>query len=86
MAKAAQSFTPSIRRVEKIVHETGVGQSDRTDVNYELGAEIDGVFVPFVTLPEGRVDDARARDEADKAKAKGSSSSSSSGTAADAAE
>lgn len=83
MAKAAQSFTPSVRRVEKLVHETGVGQADRTDVNYELGAEIDGVFVPFVTLPAGRVDDARARSEADKAKAKSSSSSSSSDAAAD---
>jgi hypothetical protein len=58
----------SIKKVETVYHETGEGQQPRTDVEYVLGGEIDGVFVPFVTVQSGRVDMYKARAEAEKAK------------------
>lgn len=45
----------SVQKIETLVHETGVGVSDRTDVSYAIGAEVDGLFVPFVTLTENHV-------------------------------
>lgn len=45
----------SVEKTTTVYHETGVGNSDRTEVTYELGATIDGVFVPFTTLSENHV-------------------------------
>jgi hypothetical protein len=57
----------TVRKVEKVYHETGVGQSDRTETHYELGAEVDGVFVPFASVSEARVADFAQRAEREKA-------------------
>jgi hypothetical protein len=56
-------MTVSVRKVERVYHETGVGQSDRTEVHYELGDEIDGTWVPFASVSEGRVSDYAQRAE-----------------------
>ena len=40
-----------VRRVENLVGETGA--EDRTEVVYQLGAVIDGGWVPFLTKSEG---------------------------------
>lgn len=40
-----------VRRVENTVGETGA--EDRTEVVYQLGAVIDGGWVPFLTKSEG---------------------------------
>jgi hypothetical protein len=70
-----------MRKVEKSYHETGVGQSDRVETHYEIGAEIDGTFVPFATVTQERVDTAKQRAErdAETAKAEKQAGSSSSG-------
>lgn len=44
-----------VRRVEKTYGETGVGQSDRVEAAYELGAEIEGAWVPFARVTEAFV-------------------------------
>lgn len=64
-------MTVSVRKVEKLVHETGVGVEPRTDVVYELGDEIDGVWVAFASVTEHRLEDfkQRAEREAEAAKA-----------------
>jgi len=49
-----------VRKTETEYHETGVGQSNRVDVTYQLGAEIDGAWVPFVSVPESKVEAAKA--------------------------
>jgi hypothetical protein len=63
-----------VRKVEVTHHETGVGVEDRTEVRHELGAEIDGTWVPFVTVDDNRVADFKARAEAAKSSGKSSSS------------
>jgi len=74
-----------IRKVENDVHETGVEGGKRTDVSYELGAEIDGVFVPFATVSEHRVSDFRARAEAEAERRKAEEHEQSSSSSANAA-
>jgi hypothetical protein len=51
-----------VRRVETEYHETGVGQQPRTDVTYELGAEVDGAWVAFARVTESVVQ--RAQEQA----------------------
>ena len=45
-----------VRRIETEYGETGVGVSNRTDVTYELGAEIDGAWVKFGSVPGSTVE------------------------------
>lgn len=45
-----------VRKVETEYGETGVGVSNRTDVTYELGAEINGAWVKFASVPGNTVD------------------------------
>lgn len=58
-----------IREVETTYHETGVGQSDRVDKTYELGAVIDGKWASFGSVSESRLaslpDDKPADETAD---------------------
>lgn len=59
-----------VRKVETEYHETGVGQSPRTDVTYQLGAVLEGKWVTFGSVNESRLaglpDDAPAKgDEPD---------------------
>lgn len=42
--------------------ETGVGVEDRVETVYELGAEIDGTWVPFTSVSEHRVADFAQRE------------------------
>jgi hypothetical protein len=63
----------SIRKVERNFNETGQTPTVRTDVEYQLGGEIDGVFVPFVTVAAGRVEMFTRQAEADAERAKGGS-------------
>lgn len=49
-----------VKKVETTYAETGVGQADRTDVTYELGAEIDGAWVRFASVTESTVEAAKA--------------------------
>lgn len=55
-----------VRKVEQEYGETGVNQENRTDVEYQLGAEIDGGWVPFVTVQQGRVEMFQAQAERER--------------------
>lgn len=44
-----------VRKIETTYGETGVGQSDRVDVTYELGLEIGGAWIRFASVPETTV-------------------------------
>ena len=55
MAESKDSFPVEVRRLEREVHETGVGVGNRTDVVYQLGAEINGAWVTFGERGEGHV-------------------------------
>ena len=46
----------STRKTETPVYDGSSGEQVDTHVNYELGDEIDGVFVPFVTVRGAFVD------------------------------
>jgi hypothetical protein len=50
------TFPAEVRRVEVEYGETGVGQSNRTEVVYELGAEVNGAWVRFTSVPGSTVD------------------------------
>lgn len=67
-------LTTSVRKTTTTYHETGIGQSPREEVTYQLGATIDGVFVPFTTLTENHVQNlvaaGKAADEAEKTETK----------------
>lgn len=63
-------MTVEVKKTETEVYETGVGQPNRVDVTYTLGATIDGTFVPFLSVPESKVEAAKAAAEAAKAAAK----------------
>lgn len=63
-----------VRKTETEYHETGVGQENRVDVTYTLGATIDGAWVPFFSVPESKVEAAKAAAEAQKANAKAAKS------------
>ncbi len=54
-----------VRSVDTEYGETGVGQSNRTETEYQLGVDIDGAFVPFVTVQKGRAEMFQARAEAE---------------------
>lgn len=66
--------TAVVRKTTTTYHETGIGQSDREEVTYALGAVIDGAFVPFTTLTENHVQNlvaaGKAADEKATAEAK----------------
>jgi hypothetical protein len=59
-----------IRKVEETIGETGAG-GDRIETTYQLGGEIDGEFIPFVTKNAGYIDHkvstSKATSEKDKA-------------------
>lgn len=66
-----------VRKIETEVGETGVGVENRIDTTYELGAEIDGAWVPFARVTEATVEhyQQRAKDAAEREKsAKGGNS------------
>ena len=46
----------STRKTETPVYDGSSGEQVDTHINYELGDEIDGVFVPFVTVRGAFVD------------------------------
>src|SRR5947207_16011790 len=46
----------STRKTETPVYDGSTGEHVDTHINYELGDEIDGVFVPFVTVRGAFVD------------------------------
>ncbi len=54
-----------VRAVDTEYGETGVGVSNRTETEYQLGVDIDGAFVPFVTVQKGRAEMFQARAEAE---------------------
>jgi hypothetical protein len=74
---SGDSFEVAVRKTETEYNETGVGQSNRTDTNYELGAVINGAWVRFASVA-GTTVDAIVQREQDRAEAESSSSSSSS--------
>jgi hypothetical protein len=74
-------MTLKYRTVETTRHETGVGQSDRTETEHQLGAEIEGVFVPFLTLSAESVE-VRQRAESERVAAAAEAASQSKGTKA----
>jgi hypothetical protein len=65
-------MTVKVEKIETVVTEQGTGE--RTEVTYALGADIDGVFIPFLTKSGPYVDHlveaAKAAAEAEKAKPK----------------
>lgn len=56
------SYALEVRKVSETVGETGT--ADRTDDTYQLGAVIDGGFVPFVTKSASYVEHLAANDKA----------------------
>lgn len=50
-----------VRRVETEYGETGVGQANRVDVGFELGATINGAWVRFASVAGSTVDALAAR-------------------------
>lgn len=50
------SYTVTVQKVETEIYETPPAGPNRVETSYVLGATIDGVFVPFSTLPGTRVD------------------------------
>lgn len=56
-----------VREVVTERGETGVGQENRKERTWQLGADVDGVFVPFATVNEAAVDRARRRAEREQA-------------------
>ncbi len=51
-----------IRDAEKVFGETsGAGDSTRTEAGYEIGAEIEGVWVPFASVGQSQLDHAAQR-------------------------
>lgn len=59
---AEDSFPVEVRRVEVQVHETGTGQSDRTDASYELGFVVDGAWQRITSVPGATVEATIARE------------------------
>lgn len=56
-----------VRKIESQVHDTINNQYvPRLDTVYELGAEIDGAWVPFARVTEGGLAAAKARAEAER--------------------
>lgn len=56
MTKTNETFSASVRKVEREFGETGVGQENRTEVEYQVGFEVDGAFVPVTTVSGSRVE------------------------------
>lgn len=52
-----------VRKVERLIHETGVGVDSRVEVHYELGADVEGTWVPFASVSEHRLEDFKVRAE-----------------------
>ena len=45
----------SIRKVEEPQYDGSTGEQTDTHVRYELGGEVDGVFIPFANVRESFV-------------------------------
>ncbi len=45
-----------VRETTTEVGETGVAVENRQDVSYELGAEVDGTWLAFASIPAGRAE------------------------------
>ncbi len=57
MAKEESKFGPvEVREISTEYGETGVNVENRTDVSYELGAEVDGTWLAFASVAEGRAE------------------------------
>ena len=59
----------SIRKVEEPVYDGSTGEQVDTHVRYELGGEIDGVFVPFANVRQSFVGHLQDLDKRAKEKA-----------------
>lgn len=57
----SKTFTPSIQTVEKEYGETGVGQENRVETEYQLGFNVDGAFVRLASVRQAQVDAAVAK-------------------------
>lgn len=69
-----------VREVEHVYGETSPsGDTTRTDKSFQLGAEIDGVWVPFATVNQSQLDHAAQRHEVEQQKS-GKASGSGSGS------
>lgn len=60
------TYPVEVRAVETEYGETGVGQQNRTETTYELGATVNGAWVKFAGVPSSTVDSlvARAKENA----------------------
>lgn len=58
----------STRKVETPVYDGSTGQQVDTHVTYELGDEIDGVFIPFAERRESYVEHLKRLDAQQKEK------------------
>jgi hypothetical protein len=54
------------RIVEEPIYDGSTGQQIDTQVNHQVGVEVDGIFVPFLTKQGGYVDALVARGQADQ--------------------
>lgn len=61
-------ITVAGRAVDVTYGETGQSDTTRVEKEYQLGLEIDGVFVPITTVAQGRVDMYTAQAQAAKQK------------------
>lgn len=60
---------------------TATGMATREETTWQVGATLDGVFVPFATIDQGKLDHARQRQEAAEARDAASKSAGKSDTA-----
>lgn len=72
---AKDTYVVEVRKVETEYGETGIGQSNRVEVAYELGATIDGAWVPFTSVSASRAEMFAARPQAGQASEQGTPSS-----------
>jgi hypothetical protein len=54
------------RIVEEPIYDGSTGQQVDTQVNHQVGVEIEGIFVPFLTKQGGYVDALVSRGQADQ--------------------
>jgi len=68
MADKAKVGSVEVRQVETEYGETGVGVPNRVEVEYQLGADVNGAWVPFASVSESRAEMFQARAEAEAEK------------------
>lgn len=54
------------RTIEEQIYDGSTGQQIDTQINHQIGVEVEGIFVPFLTKQGGYVDALVSRGQADQ--------------------